>query len=212
MQETIVPQAFLASKEFPLARHARVARTLRCGRRAPRPPRRDGGGARGCPRFIKRSRCFSHCAVVIGVQCRSIRDCTVPKSPSLWLGGQYGEKSQIEDEVRGEEDCAEDQAQGAQEEVSLRCGHAIGVQVASRGVASVGGLQVSMRNAAAGPADKVDGSMVIVGALGSTGGVFIWRPGRPGSQAGRIVAEQRGIARPARGHAPLLRQAGNQPT
>src|SRR5262249_29036126 len=33
----------------------------------------------------------------------------------LWLGGQYGEKS--EDEVRGEEDCEEDQAQNAQEEV-----------------------------------------------------------------------------------------------
>src|SRR5436305_12731540 len=63
------------------------------------------------PRFVKRSRCFSHCAVVIGVQCMSIRDCTVPKSPSLWLGGQYGEESQIEDEVRGEENCEEDQAQ-----------------------------------------------------------------------------------------------------
>jgi hypothetical protein len=31
-----------------------------------------------CPPFVKWSRCFLRCAVVIGVQCSSIRECTVP--------------------------------------------------------------------------------------------------------------------------------------
>jgi len=34
---------------------------------------------RRCPPFIKWSRCFLRCAVVIGVQCISIRECTVPQ-------------------------------------------------------------------------------------------------------------------------------------
>jgi hypothetical protein len=33
---------------------------------------------RDCPPFVKWSRCFLRCAVVIGVQCSSIRECTVP--------------------------------------------------------------------------------------------------------------------------------------
>ena len=33
--------------------------------------------------FVKRSRCFLHCAVVIKVQCRSIRDCTVTTAPLI---------------------------------------------------------------------------------------------------------------------------------
>ena len=45
--------------------------------------RGDDGERSRYPPFVKRSRCFSHCAVVIGVQCMSIRDCTVPKSPSI---------------------------------------------------------------------------------------------------------------------------------
>ena len=34
---------------------------------------------RDCPPFVKWSRCFLRCAVVIGVQCSSIRECTVPQ-------------------------------------------------------------------------------------------------------------------------------------
>jgi len=37
---------------------------------------------RRCPPFVKRIRCFLRGAVVIGAQCTSIRDCTVPISPS----------------------------------------------------------------------------------------------------------------------------------
>jgi hypothetical protein len=35
-----------------------------------------------CPLFVKQSRRFLYSAVVIGVQCMSIRDCIVPRSPS----------------------------------------------------------------------------------------------------------------------------------
>ena len=48
---------------------------------------------------------FFCCAVVISVQCSSIRDCTA--SPvSSWLGGQNGEEVKVEDEIRCEEDRA----------------------------------------------------------------------------------------------------------
>ena len=63
---------------------------------------------------------FFRCAVVIDVQCRSIRDCAA--SPvSSWLGGQNGEEVKIEDEVRREENGAQDrEAEGLpQEEVRL---------------------------------------------------------------------------------------------
>jgi hypothetical protein len=56
-------------------------------------------------------RCFFRCAVVIEVQCRSIRDCTDPRIAILnGLGGQHGEKSQIKDEVSSEEDGEKDEA------------------------------------------------------------------------------------------------------
>jgi hypothetical protein len=42
------------------------------------PPRRQSARPCHCPPFVKWSRCFLHCAVVIGVQCSSIRECTVP--------------------------------------------------------------------------------------------------------------------------------------
>jgi hypothetical protein len=41
-------------------------------------PQRLSAVPRDCPPFVKWSRCFLRCAVVIGVQCSSIRDCTVP--------------------------------------------------------------------------------------------------------------------------------------
>lgn len=41
--------------------------------------RRRSVALRRCPPFIKWSRCFLRCAVVIGVQCISIRECTVPQ-------------------------------------------------------------------------------------------------------------------------------------
>jgi hypothetical protein len=49
---------------------------LRTGREL-RPQRRSAV-PRDCPPFVKWSRCFLRCAVVIGVQCSSIRECTVP--------------------------------------------------------------------------------------------------------------------------------------
>ena len=48
----------------------RAGRGLRRQRRSAAP--------RDCPPFVKWSRCFLRCAVVIGVQCSSIRECTVP--------------------------------------------------------------------------------------------------------------------------------------
>jgi hypothetical protein len=63
-----------------------VARPLDCGCDACSAPH-TGRGARcqrrlaalrNCPPFVKWSRCFLRCAVVIGVQCSSIRECTVP--------------------------------------------------------------------------------------------------------------------------------------
>jgi hypothetical protein len=44
-------------------------------------------------RFVKWIRCFLHCAVVIAVQCLSIRDGTVTIMPSLKLGGQPWQRS-----------------------------------------------------------------------------------------------------------------------
>ena len=41
-------------------------------------PQRLSAVPRDCPPFVKWSRCFLRCAVVIGVQCSSIRECTVP--------------------------------------------------------------------------------------------------------------------------------------
>jgi hypothetical protein len=41
-------------------------------------PQRRSAVPRDCPPFVKWSRCFLRCAVVIGVQCSSIRECTVP--------------------------------------------------------------------------------------------------------------------------------------
>ena len=75
--------AFRGSVKFPRARCAHIGRKHRRTWRARRRPHGDCGGGFRRPQFVKRSRCFSHCAVVIGVQCMSIRDCTVPKSPSL---------------------------------------------------------------------------------------------------------------------------------
>jgi hypothetical protein len=67
---------------------------IRCDRAHARVQRRDGcskahTGRRGrrqrrslaphhCPPFVKWSRCFLRCAVVIGMQCSSIRECTDP--------------------------------------------------------------------------------------------------------------------------------------
>jgi hypothetical protein len=50
--------------------------TPRAGRGVRR--RRLSATPRDCPPFVKWSRCFLRCAVVIGVQCSSIRECTVP--------------------------------------------------------------------------------------------------------------------------------------
>jgi hypothetical protein len=41
-------------------------------------PQRGSAVPCDCPPFVKWSRCFLRCAVVIGVQCSSIRECTVP--------------------------------------------------------------------------------------------------------------------------------------
>jgi len=41
-------------------------------------PQRRSAVPCDCPPFVKWSRCFLRCAVVIGVQCSSIRECTVP--------------------------------------------------------------------------------------------------------------------------------------
>jgi hypothetical protein len=49
---------------------------LRAGRGLRR--QRRSAAPRDCPPFVKWSRCFLRCAVVIGVQCSSIRECTVP--------------------------------------------------------------------------------------------------------------------------------------
>src|SRR5262249_41208000 len=49
---------------------------------------------------------FFCCAVVISVQCSSIPDCTA-STVAPWLGGQNGEESKVEDEVRCEEDRAQ---------------------------------------------------------------------------------------------------------
>ena len=55
-----------------------------------------------------RIRCFFRCAVVINVQCSSIRDCAASLSPvSSWLGGQNGEEGKVEDEVRRQENGAQ---------------------------------------------------------------------------------------------------------
>jgi hypothetical protein len=64
----------------------KATRSLDCGRdgcstsRAGHRMRRQRLSAtpRDCPPFVKWSRCFLRCAVVIGVQCSSIRECTVP--------------------------------------------------------------------------------------------------------------------------------------
>ena len=56
-------------------------------------PQRVSAVPGDCPPFVKWSRCFLRCAVVIGVQCSSIREmhCSVTCHLS-WLGGQYGEE------------------------------------------------------------------------------------------------------------------------
>jgi hypothetical protein len=103
--------------------------------------RGDDGGRSRHPRFVKRSRCFSHCAVVIGVQCMSIRDCTVPKSPSLmarravWRREPNRRRSPRRRRLRRRRS-----AKPRAERSSLRRVHAVGLQAGSRGVASVGGL------------------------------------------------------------------------
>lgn len=44
-------------------------------------------------RFLKQSQCFFRCAVVIGMKCMSIRECTEAIPPSHTdLGGQHGEE------------------------------------------------------------------------------------------------------------------------
>src|SRR5204862_7068967 len=75
----------------------------------------------------------------------------------LWLGGQYGEESQIEDEVRGEEDCEEDQAQNHAQKGEVASAASTRSACKLPRVAShlSAGSHASMRNAAAGPADKV---------------------------------------------------------
>ena len=103
--------------------------------------RGDDGERSRYPPFVKRSRCFSHCAVVIGVQCMSIRDCTVPKSPSLmarravWRREPNRRRNPRRRRLR-----RRPSAKPRAGRSSLRRVHAIGLQVAARGVASVGGL------------------------------------------------------------------------
>ena len=59
---------------------------------------------------IKRSRCFFCRAGVIGMQCRSIRDCTVPTSPHIVArraaNGEEKEESGEEDGEAQEEEVA----------------------------------------------------------------------------------------------------------
>jgi hypothetical protein len=149
-------KAFRRSAKFPRASRARTdGGIVATGAR--------GDGRRGddversrYPPFVKRSRCFSHCAVVIGVQCMSIRDCTVPKSPSLmarravWRRELNRRRSPRRRRLRRRRS-----AKPRAERSSLRRVHAIGKlpRVASHLSA---GSHASMRNAAAGPADKVD--------------------------------------------------------
>jgi hypothetical protein len=60
---------------------------------------------------------FFRCAVVINVQCSSIRDCAASPVSSSWLGGQNGEEVKVEDEVRCEEDRSQDrEAEGRTQE------------------------------------------------------------------------------------------------
>jgi len=72
------------------------------------------------PRRRRQDSLFFSCAVVISVQCSSIRDCTA--SPvSSWLGGQNGEEVKVEDEIRCEEDRTQDREAAEEgEEVTPR--------------------------------------------------------------------------------------------
>ena len=74
--------------DFCIRRAQKAATTLRPRVRARARDARDiGANARRAP-FVKRSRCFLSCAVVIGVQCTSIRDGTTLMAPYSQLGGQ----------------------------------------------------------------------------------------------------------------------------
>jgi hypothetical protein len=57
------------------------------------------------------------------------------------LGGRYGEESEVEDQVRNEKVCEEDQAQGGQEEVDQTAEDAVGVSNAKRSVAPAGEVE-----------------------------------------------------------------------
>jgi hypothetical protein len=59
----------------------------------------------------------------------------------ITLGGRYGEESEVEDQVRSEEDCEEDQAQGGQEEVDQTAEDAIGILNAKRCVVPAGEVE-----------------------------------------------------------------------
>jgi hypothetical protein len=65
---------------------------------------------------LSRIRQFARCAVQIRSLCSSIRDCMTSPVSSSRLGGQNGEEGKVEDEVRGEEDSAQDrEAEGRKE-------------------------------------------------------------------------------------------------
>ena len=89
----------------------------------------EDGGRSGRPPFVKRSRCFFRCAVVIGVQCMSIRDCTVPKIAismarrAVWRREPNRRRSPRRKRLRRRRS-----AKRRAERSSLRRVHAIGLQ------------------------------------------------------------------------------------
>ncbi len=170
--------AFRGSVKFPRARCAHIGRKHRRTWRARRRPHGDCGGGFRRPQFVKRSRCFSHCTVVIGVQCMSIRDCTVPKSPSLmarravWRREPNRRPSPRRRRLR-----RRPSAKPRAGRSSLRRVHAIGLQVASRGVASVGGLpcQHAQRCCGTRRQSRRRRASATAGALGSRRRRFSYR-------------------------------------
>ncbi len=178
MPETLVPHGFSWVGEI-------SARALRAHRQeasshvaSAETPHGDGGGGFRRPQFVKRSRCFSHCTVVIGVQCMSIRDCTVPKSPSLmarravWRREPNRRPSPRRRRLR-----RRPSAKPRAGRSSLRRVHAIGSLVASRGVASVGGLpcQHAQRCCGTRRQSRRRRASATAGALGSRRRRFSYR-------------------------------------
>jgi hypothetical protein len=178
MPETLVPQGFSWVGEISACvLHASAGSVVARGERGDG-PHGDGGGGFRRPQFVKRSRCFSHCAVVIGVQCMSIRDCTVPKSPSLmarravWRREPNRRRNPRRRRLR-----RRPSAKPRAGRSSLRRVHAIGLQVASRGVASVGGLpcQHAQRCCGTRRQSRRRRASATAGALGSRRGRFSYR-------------------------------------